>query len=472
MNSKSLRSESDSSNPDWKLYWRALLDDLSSAPRFPEPGLWAFKLLPLIVGILVTIGLVLGDCDLRLQQAIYHAGENSWKWGTHPVWTTLYKVGPYLAIILGIAALIGLSLSWSKPRFAKWRRVYLFIALLLFLGPGVIVNSALKDNWGRPRPVHVDSMGGKQPFENVFVWNESREGRSFPCGHASTGYVLMAGFLLLCRHRRRLAYGWLIFGAFFGTLLGVTRMLQGGHFLTDVIWVALIGHYLALGLYYLLGLNDSVSREVKERRKMPIIFKVLLILVAVASLAGILLATPYHDKRSQVIGEEWNGELPVRFKITLAAGRAEIVPADTFKTFKESTGHGLPTSRVAASLREEENKKRYHAHYHERYSGWFHELETETRIELPWHKALAVEINNHLAEVLIDPGDIAHKIPVKIGSGEGVITLRVGGNRILWDEGDKSHLEGAELLETESEIDQGLVIEVSDEFTGVIRLVK
>ena len=432
----------------------------------------AFKLLPIIIGILVTIILVVGNYDLRLQQAIYRAGENSWALGEHPFWQLLYHAGPYPVIAIGVSALIALSLSWSMERFGKWRRVYIYISLLLFLGPAVIVNFGLKDNWGRPRPIHVDSMGGKQPFENVFVLNESREGKSFPCGHASTGFVLMAGYFVFCRHRRRLAYGWLIAGAVFGTLLGIARMLQGGHFLTDVIWVALICYYLALWLYYLLGLKDSVSRTVKRRHRMPVKVRLLMLFVAIVSVAGILLATPYRDDRKLALAAQWERDVPIKLRATLSLGRVEMVPADSLLVRKKSTGHGVPTSRVAARLFDSGNGELVTAHYVERQSGWFHELATETQMELPWYRIQSLQIDGHSAEVLIKPGVLNHKMPIQILSGEGEITIHTGGNAIVWSGGDRSILKGAELLAGDAGVEKGLILTVGDAFTGHIHLIK
>lgn len=471
MKSDSHGSGSDSRDTNRLGWWRTLLNDLSAEPGFPAPGLWPWKLLPLIFGILVTVVLVVGNYDLKIQEAIYRAGGNSWILGEHPFWQILYHRGPLPAIVLGISAILGLSLSWSMQRFGKWRRVYIFVALLLFLGPAVIVNFGLKDNWGRPRPIDVDSMGGKQPFENVFVLNESRQGKSFPCGHASTGYVLMAGFFIFYRHRRRLAYGWLIAGVVFGTLLGLARMFQGGHFLTDVIWVALICYYLALWLYYLLGLKDSVSREATRRRKMPLKVRLLIGVVALLSVIGVLLATPYRDERSFALGDRGKSGTPINFKATLALGQVDLVPSDTFLASKRSSGHGIPTSRVSSALWEEKNEDTLSAHYFERQSGWFHELDTKTKIELPWNRIQSLQIVNRAAAVSIQLGVLKAKTPLGIGPGAGTITIQRNGNKILWGSGDRQKLRGAELLHPDSEADSGLILNVNNLFTGVIKLI-
>jgi membrane-associated PAP2 superfamily phosphatase len=44
-------------------------------------------------------------------------------------------------------------------------------------------------------------------------------------------------------------------GLFYGALMGLTRMIQGGHFLTDVIWAGCLVYLTGLFLYYLFGLD-------------------------------------------------------------------------------------------------------------------------------------------------------------------------------------------------------------------------
>ncbi|HCX59124.1 MAG TPA: PAP2 family protein, partial [Candidatus Cloacimonas sp.] len=65
------------------------------------------------------------------------------------------------------------------------RKLYLFLVLAMIIGPGIIVNSALKENWGRPRPRDVEQFGGRYAYEAPLEIDLSSPGKSFPCGHAT-----------------------------------------------------------------------------------------------------------------------------------------------------------------------------------------------------------------------------------------------------------------------------------------------
>ena len=44
-------------------------------------------------------------------------------------------------------------------------------------------------------------------------------------------------------------------GLFFGVLMSIARITQGGHFLSDTLWAWGMVHLLAVALYYLLKLD-------------------------------------------------------------------------------------------------------------------------------------------------------------------------------------------------------------------------
>jgi membrane-associated PAP2 superfamily phosphatase len=122
----------------------------------------------------------------------------------------------------------------------------LFLAATLALGPGLLVNGIFKPNWGRPRPHQTVEFGGKQAFVAVWGMGTSRYSKSFPSGHASMGFYLMAPAFLLYRRRRAWAFAFLLLGLAAGLALGIARIAQGAHFPSDVLWSA--------GMVYLSGL--------------------------------------------------------------------------------------------------------------------------------------------------------------------------------------------------------------------------
>jgi lipid A 4'-phosphatase len=72
---------------------------------------------------------------------------------------------------------------------------------------------------------------------------------SFPSGHAALGFWTLSLALLAPRRHRRSAVGAALA---FGLFMGVVRIAQGGHFLSDVAYSGLIVTGLTMGLYRLV----------------------------------------------------------------------------------------------------------------------------------------------------------------------------------------------------------------------------
>jgi len=150
----------------------------------------------------------------------------------------------YLAVpwVGRVAALIGLLLvvwRWCLRAALpgrRWVRRAAALALVMLLGVGVLVNAVLKAEWGRSRPVEVQAFGGAATYAPPWVaTGPARANGSFVSGHAATGFALMAvGLFGSLRTRRR----WCGIGIAAGTLVGLGRVMQGGHFLSDVVFAA------------------------------------------------------------------------------------------------------------------------------------------------------------------------------------------------------------------------------------------
>ena len=174
------------------------------------------------------------------------AAAQNWLGADSAILQLLYDFGPAPALTLGIGGLmVGLlSLFWRSLR--PYREAGLFFAAMLALGPGLIVNGVLKPYWHRPRPVQTLAFGGSQPFVPVLESGTSPHSKSFPCGHASMGFYLLAPAFLLYRQRRDWALAFVALGLVAGFVIGAGRVLQGAHYPSDVVWSA--------GMVYLSGL--------------------------------------------------------------------------------------------------------------------------------------------------------------------------------------------------------------------------
>ena len=130
-----------------------------------------------------------------------------------------------------------LVIFWISVRYlfdrqkSKLQIVSIYLLLALLLGPGVLVNTLFKSEWGRARPVQITEFGGDKPYTAPFrPANNCETNCSFVSGHAALGFYFIS--LAWIFNRRR----WLALGIGIGAVVGFGRMLQGGHFFSDVIF--------------------------------------------------------------------------------------------------------------------------------------------------------------------------------------------------------------------------------------------
>jgi lipid A 4'-phosphatase len=146
---------------------------------------------------------------------------------------TVLRIGFVLALI----ALIAHRLRWLRIAQSIRRSLAAWLTVVV-LGLGLVVHVGLKDQWGRPRPNQTVELGGSQPYTPPFQPSARCDRNcSFVSGHAAGGFSLMAfgavgGFVA----RRR----WLLIGGAVGLATGWIRMIQGGHFLSDILFAGLV----------------------------------------------------------------------------------------------------------------------------------------------------------------------------------------------------------------------------------------
>jgi len=129
------------------------------------------------------------------------------------------------------------AVSWSFlgiRKSSEFQEDIAKITPLHVLGVGLVVHEALKNRVGRPRPVQVEQMGGTAPFVPVFTLSTHCERNcSFVSGHAAIGFSLMAWGMWAPWSRRK---QWLSASIGLGAAIGLMRIAQGGHFLSDVLF--------------------------------------------------------------------------------------------------------------------------------------------------------------------------------------------------------------------------------------------
>ena len=192
-----------------------------------------------------TVAAVLPECN------------RAWPAGNLFPWNILYELAPIPAMLLSVSALFVLLMSFLRTRFAPWRKKAIFILLLLALGPGLVVNVLLKGELGRPRPRQIVEFGGEHQFTQCWQPGAGGSNSSFPSGHAAIAFFLMAPWFVLRDGKKRYAKAFLITGLLFGTLVGIARILQGGHFVSDVLWSGGILYLAGSLLGFALGIHKE-----------------------------------------------------------------------------------------------------------------------------------------------------------------------------------------------------------------------
>jgi lipid A 4'-phosphatase len=152
------------------------------------------------------------------------------------------------AAMIGLPALAVLGAAQGRLPFGLSWKAFAVVAATLVVGPALIVNAVLKDHWGRARPGQIERFGGDKAFTPVLARAaECRRNCSFPAGHPAL--IFAAGFAVAAllqrrRDRRRAVAATLGLGA----LAGLGRMMQGGHFASDVVASAVIAAATALAV--------------------------------------------------------------------------------------------------------------------------------------------------------------------------------------------------------------------------------
>jgi lipid A 4'-phosphatase len=180
--------------------------------------------------------------------ALFYRPERGFVLLAYPAWQDFKDVVNDVPKVIVIGCAAFLVLSHALRRWQSLRYGALFTALLLALGAGAAVN-AVKDLWGRARPIQIQQFGGTQQFTPALVpAHQCERNCAFTSGHAAIGFALMAPAFFDRRRRR----AWFAAGIAGGVLLGVMRMAQGGHFLSDVVFSGWIVFGVGLALDWAL----------------------------------------------------------------------------------------------------------------------------------------------------------------------------------------------------------------------------
>lgn len=195
--------------------------------------------------------------DLTITGWFYDPARGFWLADSWPALAVYHGVR-YGVWAFGLALVGGLIWAYisRSERAQQSRRSLWFLLLVLALGPGLITHEVLKNNWGRPRPDTIVEFGGHNHYVPPGVISDQCDTNcSFTSGHAAAAFYLIAFGWIFPKHRRR----WMLAGIAAGTMVGLVRIIQGGHFVSDIFFSYWVVWLTAMGVWWLLHSAPSPS---------------------------------------------------------------------------------------------------------------------------------------------------------------------------------------------------------------------
>ncbi|MBF0318240.1 MAG: phosphatase PAP2 family protein [Nitrospirae bacterium] len=319
--------------------------------------LWLPDLLILIgVASIATVIFLKTPLDIEIEGYFYGASSSKTTWflAKRFPWKQLYYYASVPAALVAAASIVALILGYIKDKYAKYRLYSIFLILSLVIGPGLLVNLAFKNYWGRPRPVEIKAFGGTWDYQQVLQKGKGGRGKSFPSGHASVGYYFLAFYFIFRRRKRALAH--LSIALAYGTLIGVARMSMGGHFLSDVLWSAFIVFFSQWALYYFILKIPEKEDAAIRAQSTPLglrtrAFAILsYCVIAIVITLGILLTTPVFKEVTHKVDVAYVLPYNVSIKCSQCNVDISLVNQGVLTITGTVQGAGLPNNIIEESL--------------------------------------------------------------------------------------------------------------------------
>ena len=192
-----------------------------------------------VILVLIAILLTVGPSFDIFFSSLFYKDNNQFLLQSYYLITVLFRdvllpiILVYILVLPIISKLIPINKLYFGYNFST--KEIFFVWTTLFINLILIINLFLKTFWGRARPGDVLELGGKDDFSSWYQISDACTSNcSFVSGDAAVGFSLIALYLV----SKNLKYVYL--SIIFGFILGLIRIAEGGHFLSDVIFSAII----------------------------------------------------------------------------------------------------------------------------------------------------------------------------------------------------------------------------------------
>ncbi len=414
----------------------------TGTPRAEADRRWARHELAVLLALAAATTLLFAatPLDFTAGRLFYRPDAlNHWPLADRLPWSVLYRAAPWITASLVLAGLAGLA-AGALRRHEAWRRSGAFVLLTVVIGPGIVINTVFKDHWDRPRPREIVEFGGALHYAPAPLRGAS--GASFPCGHCSVGFLYGLGWWLWRRRRPALARVSLVAGLTAGSALGLGRMAAGGHFLSDVVWSALLAFAVAHVLYFhVLRLPEREAAD--HPAPVTASSRRVQLAVTIAAAAGgiaVLLAlfvTPHGTPLAAEIPFSTLPRPPRVFRVLARTANVEIAlvdaPTDRVSVTGELHGFGFPGSRLTARTQYDPEPVPTLTYRIEQ-RGWFTDLSGSAFVRVPAASLEKVIVTLTRGNITVTDATAAgvvrnHLLQLDLTTGAGLVRRTVSAAR-------------------------------------------
>ncbi len=196
------------------------------------------------------------ELDIFVSKLFYRDGEFFLK--HEPIFEFMHDVIVPLTIVTVIVLLALLIYTYKGRKIGKYldKKAAIFLLVYLITGPAVVTNLVFKEYSGRVRPVNSKFFGGEHKFTPYYDFSGKCDHNcSFISGHVGGAMFFLA---LAYVFRNRLI---LVLSLSFVALMALTRVVQGAHFLSDVLFAIIVNFIILKLVYYLIYKKEARLEE-------------------------------------------------------------------------------------------------------------------------------------------------------------------------------------------------------------------
>lgn len=312
------------------------------------------------LALLAILFFAFSKMDIAATRLFFHP-ENAdfWPIANEPLWSLFYRATPWITGSLAIAGVVMIVIGLVRENSKQLRLYGLFILMCVILGPGLIINAVFKDHWGRPRPRQIIEFNGKFDYVRPLVPSRAG-GKSFPCGDASVGFLMSSGWWLWRRRYPKRALASLVAGLIFGTLLGIGRIAAGAHFLSDVLWSALLVFGVAHVVYYYMlripareDAREIMYPMIENNPRLKTVVIAASCLLGLGIITGGIFANPSNKDLSASVSYDGYPAVPEKVEVIVDTLDVDIElvagPDKEIECRGSIHGFGLPTNEIKST---------------------------------------------------------------------------------------------------------------------------